>query len=174
MYALREYIGEGEVNLALRNLLYKFRSGEPPYATSRDFYREIKAVTPDSLHYLLKDLFETNTFWDLETKGATVRNTEKGSWQLTLDMVAKKTKVDSAGTETELPMNDLIEIGIFAHDKNGIQTILYLRQHRIRSGANRLIVNVSKKPDEAGIDPRHLLVDTDMADNVTNVRGLIK
>jgi hypothetical protein len=36
--------------------------------TSIGFFTEIKSVTPDSLHYLLHDLFEKNIFWELETK----------------------------------------------------------------------------------------------------------
>lgn len=170
MYALREYIGEEQMNMALRKLLYKFRSGEPPYATSQDLYSEVRAVTPDSLQYLLKDLFETNTFWDLAARRAAARKTNKGNWQLTLDVTAKKSKVDPAGAETALPMNDLIEIGVFAHGKEGRRTPLYLKKHRIRTGSNRIIINVAARPAEAGIDPRHLLVDTDMVDNVGEVK----
>ena len=36
--------------------------------TSRDLLAELRAVTPDSLQYLLTDLFETITLWDVRTK----------------------------------------------------------------------------------------------------------
>ena len=68
MYTLREQIGEEAVNMALRRLLEKHRTGGPPYPTSLDLIRELRAVTPDSLQYLLTDLFETVTLWDVRTE----------------------------------------------------------------------------------------------------------
>ena len=59
MYALSEYIGETLVNDALRRLLAQYASGA--LLTTLDLYRELQAVTPDSLQYLLHDLFEANT-----------------------------------------------------------------------------------------------------------------
>ena len=70
------------------------RSGAPPLPTSLDLYRELQAVTPDSLRYLLHDLFEANTFWELETERATAKQTAAGAWQVTLDVQARKVVVD--------------------------------------------------------------------------------
>lgn len=171
MYALREYIGEKRVNEALLNLMNKFKSGEPPYATSLDFYKELQAVTPDSMHYLLKDLFETNTFWELKTKEVHSAQLAAGRWQVTLDMLARKVRVDQAGTETEVLMDDPIEIGVYGRGKAGFQNCFYLKRHRIRSGVNRLVLEVTGKPEEAGIDPRHLLIDTETFNNVRKLAG---
>ena len=68
MYTLREHIGEEAVNTALRRLLEKHRNSGPPYPTSLDLIRELRAVTPDSLQYLITDLFETVTLWDVKTE----------------------------------------------------------------------------------------------------------
>ena len=119
LYALSEYIGEERVNAALRRLLEKHRPGEAPLATTLDLYRELQAVTPDSLQYLLHDLFEVNTFWELETERATAEQTAAGTWQVTLDVRARKVVVDSAGVETEVPMDEWVEIGVFAPAEAG-------------------------------------------------------
>jgi hypothetical protein len=169
MYALREYVGEEKVNLALNNLLNEFKLGEPPYATSLDFYRQIMAVTPDSLQYLLKDLFETNTFWELETKAASLKSTEDGEWLVMMDVLARKVQVDHNDVETNVPMNDLIEVGVFGNDKKGTKKALYVNKHKIHSGANRIVVRVSQKPEEAGIDPRNLLIDTETNNNIRQI-----
>ena len=68
MYALREYVGAERVDAALRRLIEKHGSGAPPLPTSLDLYRELQAVTPESLRHLLADLFEANTFWELAAK----------------------------------------------------------------------------------------------------------
>ncbi|HVG13867.1 MAG TPA: M1 family aminopeptidase, partial [Chitinophagaceae bacterium] len=169
MYALREYVGEKMVNNALKNLLHKFKSGNPPLATSFDFYEELKKETPDSLRYLLKDLFETNSFWELQTKKAITKQTVDGNWLVTIDVHAKKVRVSEAGLINEVPMNDLIEIGVFGGSIEGDAEPLYLKKQIIHSGINRIIVKVSRQPEEAGIDPRNLLIDTETYNNVRQV-----
>ena len=172
MYALSEYIGEERVNGALRRLLAKYGSGAPPLLTSLDLYRELQAVTPDSLQYLLHDLFEANTFWELETEGATAEETDAGAWQVTLDVRARKVVVDAGGVETEVPMDDSVEIGVFAPVEKGEASgkPLYVQMHRIRSGKQTITVTVPRNPARAGIDPYHLLIDWEMDDNVKAVK----
>ena len=104
MHALSEYVGEARVNGALRTLVEKKASS---LATTLDMYRELQAVTPDSLKPLLHDLFEVNTFWTFDTKQATAVQTAAGSWQVTLEVEARKVVADSAGNETEMPMNEM-------------------------------------------------------------------
>jgi aminopeptidase N len=170
MYALREYIGEERVNVALRRLLQKHGSGEPPLPTSLDLYRELQAVTPDSFRGLLADLFEANTFWELAAERVTARQAATGSWQVTLDVQARKVVVDSVGVETEVPMNDLVEVGVFAAaEDGGLGEPLYLRVHRVRSGEQRITVTVPRKPVRAGIDPRSLLIDVEATDNLREI-----
>ncbi len=168
LYALSEYIGEERVNGALRRLLETHRPGEAPLATTLDLYRELQAVTPDSLQYLLHDLFEVNTFWELETERVTAEQTDAGTWQVTLDVRARKVVVDESGVETEVPMNDSVEIGIF--DDKGLNEPIYLQKHRIRAGKQTLTVTVPRQPTRAGIDPRYLLIDGKTDDNVKEVR----
>lgn len=83
MYALSEYVGEERVNSALRRLLAHHGSGA--LVTTLDLYRELQAVTPDSLQYLLHHLFAASTFWELETRRATAEKTEADTWQVRLD-----------------------------------------------------------------------------------------
>lgn len=89
-----------------------------------------------------------------------------GSWQVTLSVQARKVVVDSAGAETEVSMDDLVELGVFAAAEDGAPSKpLYLRRHRIRYGEQRITVTVPRKPARAGIDPRSLLIDVDAKDN---------
>ncbi|HEX8363638.1 MAG TPA: M1 family aminopeptidase [Longimicrobium sp.] len=162
MYALSEYIGEERVDHALRRLQEAHGSGA--LLTSLDLYRELQAVTPDSLRYLLHDLFAANTAWELATERATATQTAAGTWQVTLDVRARKTVPGPAGAETDVPMNDWVEIGVFAGGKP-----LYLQKHRIRSGAQRITVAVPARPARAGIDPRHLLFDSEVGDNLEEI-----
>lgn len=172
LFAMSEHMGRERVDLAFRRLMEKHRSGAPPLATSLDLYRELQAVTPDSLRYLLHDLFEANTFWELKTERAAARQTAAGAWQVTLRIKARKVTVDPAGKETEVPMDEWIPVGVFAPSgRRGPEfgETLYLRNHRIRSGTQTITVTVPKKPSDAGIDPYLLLIDLERFDNVEEV-----
>jgi hypothetical protein len=177
MYALREYVGAERVDAALRRLIEKYGSGEPPLPTSLDLYAELQAVTPDSLRYLLADLFEANTFWELAAKQVMAEQTETGAWQVTLDAQARKVTVDVEGVVTEVPMDDLVEVGVFADaESGGLGEPLYLGMRRVRSGEQRIIVTVPRKPARAGIDPRNLLIDVKASDNlkeITSAKALL-
>jgi hypothetical protein len=160
---LRDHIGEERVNTALRRFVDKYRAPGPPYPTSRDLYAELRTVTPDSLHTLLEDLFETITLWDVRTEQVSVGRMVTGDYAVTLDVVAKKVRAGRDGDETEVPMDDLVEIGVFAAD--GAEP-LYLQRHRIRSGKQTLRITVPREPARAGIDPRRRLFERDRSDNV--------
>jgi aminopeptidase N len=171
MYALREYIGEDVVNTALRRLFDRYKSGAPPLPTAKDLVAELKVVTPDSLQPLLRDLFERNTWWEVETKSATASPMGSGKWQVTLDVVTRKIVVDTKGAETEVPMDDLIEIGVYGAGGNttrGVQ--LYRVLHRLKAGPQKITVVVDTKPNIAGIDPRSLLIDADPTNNMKGVK----
>jgi ABC-2 type transport system permease protein len=171
-YALNQYIGEERVTLALRRLLEKHGSGEPPLPTSLDLYRELQAVTPDSHQYLLRDLFETNTFWELKTERAAAEQIKADAWQVTLEVEARKVVVDEKGVETEVPMNDWVEVGVFAPLEEGKEAgkPLYLQMHRISSGKQAITLEVPTKPERAGIDPRYLLIDLKTDNNVRKLK----
>jgi ABC-type transport system involved in multi-copper enzyme maturation permease subunit len=171
MNALSEYVGEAKVNSALRRLLESSTADGARRPTTLDMYRELKAVTPDSLHALLHDLFEVNTFWSFDTKSATAEQTATGIWRVTLDVEARKTASDTAGVKTVMPMDDWVQIGIFAPREPGerLGKPIYVRTHRIHSGKQTIVVELPQKPEAAGIDPYNLL-DWEQGDNIERVK----
>ncbi|MBC3540294.1 ABC transporter permease/M1 family aminopeptidase [Rufibacter sediminis] len=172
LYAMSKYIGKDKVNGALRRLLQKHPPGKLPFATSLDLYGELEAATPDSLQYLLHDLFKANTFWDLKAKQAAVKPTKEGAWQVTFKVEALKTVVSEIGVEKEVPLKDWVEVGIFAPAKAGEEQgkPLYLQKHLIHSKQQTITVTVPSKPAQVGIDPNHLLIDWNMKDNLAEVK----
>ena len=167
MYALREAVGVDVVNGALRSFLAKFPTHRPPYPTSLDFYAELRAATPPSMHSLLKDLFEDITLWELRAEGMDVEAAANGTYRVMLRIEAAKLKGDGKGNQQPFPMNDPIEIGVY--DAEG--RLLYSGRHRIRSGMQTIEIVVTRKPVRAVIDPDHELIDRKPEDNeVTTMR----
>jgi hypothetical protein len=118
------------------------------------------------------DLFETVTLWDGRARGASVRRLPSGDYEVTLDVTGKKVRADSAGNESEVPMNDLVEIGVFGRGKNGrLGEPLYLQAQRIRSGTQTITMTVPSEPWRAGIDPYNKLFDRQRDDNVVAIKA---
>ncbi|HEV2863898.1 MAG TPA: hypothetical protein VGX48_23080 [Pyrinomonadaceae bacterium] len=170
MNAVREYVGAERVDAALRRFFERHGSATPPLPTTLDLYRELQAVTPDELRYLLADLFEANTYWELAAKRVEAERTGTGEWRVTLDVRARKVVVDEEGVETEVPMDDLVEVGVFPAAGDG-GAPLYSQMHRVRSGEQRITLTVPGEPAGAGIDPRNLLIDVEPGDNFAEVTG---
>ncbi|EMR03318.1 ABC transporter permease/M1 family aminopeptidase [Cesiribacter andamanensis] len=170
LYALSEYIGEAQVNRALRRLLEKYQAPAAPLATTLDLYAGLQAETPDSLQYLLHDLFEVNTHWELKVEQATASPTPEGNWQVRLEVQARKLVFDSAGVEREVPMMDWVDLALFASQKGGAaQAPLYRQKHRIHTGRQTLTLSLPEQPARAGLDPYNLLIDPKREDNVQPV-----
>jgi aminopeptidase N len=165
MYALSKYIGKEKVNAALRNMLQKRESGELPLPTTLNLFNELQTVTPDSLHYLLSDLFKQNTYWRLKTKSIAATKSNDGNWNVTLKVEAQKSVMDLSGKETDFPMNDWLEIGLYEEVK-GHSRPMYLKMHRIRTGEQTIAITVPRRPDSGGIDPNNLMIDLRLEDNI--------
>ena len=171
MYTLRERIGEEAVNGALRRFIIKYRNAGPPYPTSRDLYAELRAATPDSLHPLLADLFETVTLWEVKTTRAVYERTADSAYVVTLEVNGRKARADALGKQTDVPMDDLVDVGVFAPGKDDeLGEPLYLKQHRIHTGTQTIVITLPREPARAGIDPYRKLIDLDGNDNVFKVR----
>jgi hypothetical protein len=168
LWTLREQIGADAVNGALRRFLEKYRGSGPPYPTSLDLYAELRAVTPPALHPLLTDLFETMTLWDVKTQRAAARRLPDGTYEVTLEVTAQKLRANSTGVETATPMNDLIEVGVFAADK---EQPFHLTRHRVRSGKQTIRIVVPQAPSRARLDPYGKLIERERGDNVAEIGG---
>jgi hypothetical protein len=170
MYTMRERLGADVVNGALRRFREKFAGADAPPPTSRALYAELQAVTPDSLRPLLSDLFEHITLWSVRTDSA-VAEPAGGAYRVTLFVNASKARADSVGTQTPVAMDDAVEVGVFAGAAldGSLGETLYLKQHRIRSGKQTILLTVPRLPTRAGIDPYRKLIERDRDDNVAAV-----
>jgi aminopeptidase N len=171
MYYLREMIGEENVNAALRKLIADHGYKEPPYPTSHAAVDAFTEHTPDSLQYIITDLFREITLFSNRTTDVTSKELAGGRYEVTVDYESHKYRADSLGKETEIDVNDWIEIGVYADpgDKDRLGKKLYSGLHRISNNEGSIKVLVAEKPYQAGIDPRNLLVDLVGDDNVKKV-----
>jgi hypothetical protein len=169
-YALQDYITEDSVNVAFRRFNQTWRFKDAPYPTSADLLKEIRKVTPDSLQYLIKDMFETITLFENKTDSAFYKEKSKNEFEVTVYASAEKLRADSTGIETPIAINDWIDVGVYGKNKAGNDSLLYLKKHKITQKQNQFKILVKSKPRKAGIDPLHKLIDRHSNDNT---KGLV-
>jgi ABC-2 type transport system permease protein len=189
LYALSDYIGEKNMNNALKKYVQKVAFQEAPYTNSIELVNELRAATPDSLKYIINDMFETITLYDNKVTKATSKKLPNGKYEVTIEFDVSKYKANKDGkrifadrngktlkatkkgkkyaTES-YPLNDYIEIGVFAEETikgKKRDKELHLKKVKITGIENKVKVIVNEKPLEAGVDPYNKLIDTQSEDN---------
>ncbi len=168
MYCLKEMIGEDNVNAALRAFLGKFRYKGAPYPTSLDAIDEFEKQTPDSLKYLIRDLFLDITLYDNRCVSFSSKKLDNGKYEVSIQTESRKYKADELGKESEVHVSDYIEIGAFAKPENGKKygKTLYRRKVLVTQKDNNYTFICDEEPENAGIDPFSLLIDRMPKDNL--------
>jgi len=171
LYYLKEMIGEDKVNAALRKLIREYAYKAPPYPTSWALVDALSEQTPPQYQYVLKDLFEDITLFSNRTLEASARQRPDGQYDVTIDIETHKFKADAKGNETEVPVNDWIDIGAFAKPEKGRKygRTLYRDRVHIAQTRSTYTFTTAELPDEAGVDPFLLLIDRTPEDNVKKV-----
>ncbi len=165
MYALQDYIGEDNLNKAIRAYRDEFAFKGPPYPNTTQLLTKIRAVTPPQLQYVIDDMFETITLYDNRAKSATAKLLPDGRYEVKVTVIANKRKADQLGKETDAPLNDWIDIGVLDADNKP----LFLEKKQIDKNETEFTVTVDKKPARAGIDPYNKLIDRRPKDNTMAV-----
>ena len=167
MYYLKEMIGEAKVNEALRSLIDQYAYKSPPYPTSWSAIKAFRKVTPDSLQYLITDLFENITVFNHRVTQAGFRK-NGDQFEVTFTTESEKYLADTLGKETSTPISDYIDIGIFAEPekhKNLGSPLIYQRVI-INKKENTFTFRTRHKPYQVGIDPYNYLIDRMPGDNL--------
>ncbi|MEO9870931.1 ABC transporter permease/M1 family aminopeptidase [Ekhidna sp.] len=172
-YALQDYISEDSVNVALRRFIKDWDSFDglikkqtDNYPTTIDLISYFRDVTPDSLQYVISDLFETITTYENVIRDSWHESSNNGKYLVNLTTDFKKYQADSLGIDVQVNLNDWIEIGIYAEDENGNEELIYCKKHLIKESLSELQIEVDKEPTKVEIDPKLKLLDRDIRNNV--------
>lgn len=161
---MQEYIGEAKVNEALRNFLKAYAYKDVPYPTTADFLAFLEPQIPPNLQYVVTDWFKKVTLYDYSVTEATYTAKPNGSYIVDLTVEAKKFTVDASGESKEIPQNDWVEIGVYVATKE--KELLFVKRVFITEKQMNFTFEVDKIPAKVAIDPKRLLIERVIDDNV--------
>ena len=167
-YALSDAIGEDKLNTALKEFLDQWKMNGPPYPDTRGLVESLRKQTPADLQYMITDMFETITLYDNKAVSAKVQPTADHKYKVTLVVDARKMRANGEGAETEIPIHDLIEVGVFKGKKDSEEP-LHTEKVWITQPHTTLEFIVNEPPTRAAIDPYSKLIDRNPEDNWADV-----
>lgn len=176
MYLLQDRLGEDRVNAMLSELLDRYKFKGPPYAVSTDLVDGFKSLARnDDERQLVSDLLEKITLYDLNATEAKITKSSNGDYVTELTVEASKYYAEGLGKESEVDLQDSIDIGLFtsrpgrgAFDR---KDVLYMKRHPIKTGKQTIRVVTKERPDFAGVDPYNKYIDRKSDDNVVETAG---
>ncbi|MEP2024805.1 M1 family aminopeptidase, partial [Reichenbachiella sp.] len=174
MYAFQDYISEDSVNAALKRFIADYAYQENPYVTSNMLVNYFREVTPDSLQYIIDDMFENITLFENKAKTVNFKKVSDDKFELNLTYEAKKLRADSLGNTSEIEMQDWVDIGVFGKPTDGEKDrLIYLQKHKITAGETTIQILLDEEPVKAGIDPINKLIDRNPDDNVKSANEMV-
>lgn len=169
MMAIKDRIGADTLDAGLKAFVNEFQYKQTPYPTTLDLVRHIKTGLTADEQTFVDHLFNDITLYDLRLLKVEKADLPNNQQQLTLTISAKRQVADAKGKETEQPLDELVEIGVFSEDPDDFakeQAPLYLQKHRLHSGEQTIIIQVPSGGKFVGVDPLIRFIDRDSIDNL--------
>ena len=118
-----------------------------------------------------QDRDEITLFANRTTK-ATYAERDDGKYDVTIEIECQKYQADEHGKETEVALDDWIEIGAFAEPEKDRKYGATLHRERVKitQPTNTFTFTVNELPEKAGVVPFALLIDRIPDDNMKKVR----
>jgi aminopeptidase N len=157
MYFLKEQVGEEAVDRALRHLLADYAFKPAPYASTKDFIADLREEVGPKYDALIGDLFERITLYDVKVENSTAKIRPDGKYDVTIDIDAKKFYADGLGKETEAPLAEDFDVGLFDVEPGkadfGDKSVVLATKLPLVSGKQTLTLVADRAPKFAGVDP---------------------
>jgi hypothetical protein len=174
MYALRDHVGEQVLNDALARYVADVKFQGPPYTTSRDFLSYVREAVPEERLAILDDLFKKITLYENRARRASWKQRDDGKYVVRLETETRKYRADGQGQETEISVDDWIDVGVFGERGDGDPPegkVLALEKRRFIAADGVIELVVDEVPRQAGIDPFNKLIDRNPENNLTPCGG---
>lgn len=161
MWALREILGEGTMDHVLRDFFSTYAGEEHP--RPQDLVDRLLSAAPGDQRATVASLLHAVVTYDIGLRGARRERTALGS-ALHLDITALR--IDTTGGErNETVLQQPLEVAI---TRDG--AIIARHQIRLTKPQQSVTLPVPMDSDGVILDPRHLLLEANRADNMKSLQ----
>jgi ABC-type transport system involved in multi-copper enzyme maturation permease subunit len=169
LMALRDLIGEKQVNHVLKTLTDKHRNINKLAVNSIELLDEIYKVTPAEYHLLVDDWFKRVITYDLSIEESSYKELANGTFEITAKVRAKRFKTLDNGGAKQISIDEPIKIGVFTAHPSEVKdnsSILYYESNHINKEITEIKIVVKEKPRYISIDPFGTRSDENSVNNI--------
>ena len=169
-WGLRHYMEDGAMNAALAQFIKDYGSKGSPYPTTLELVDALREAAPEDLQQFITDSWEKITFWETGFGDVNVKPNANGGYTVTaIAKMAKKYASEKDGKETDAEtLDEPVEIAFYKEDPSNSweEKPMLLKRFRLTEAETELSFELSERPGYIVIDPRALLVERKLNDNV--------
>lgn len=170
MLALKDLIGEKELNGILKTLIDRHKNEIDATVTAPEFLDDIYSATPSKYHPLVNDWFTKIIIYDLAVEAVEYQKLNNGLYDILVTIKADRFQ-STKGIETSVSMNEPVTLGLYTTHPSEAneQEILVLEPKVIKNGIQLLRFQAPALPSYVAIDPYSTRPDLVRTDNVLKV-----
>jgi ABC-type Na+ efflux pump permease subunit len=179
-WGLKQYMGEEVMQGAIRGFLEEYGSKGAPYPTTLQLVEALRAAADPKWHGLITDYWDRITFWKLKIgEPPVIAENSAGKFTVTftaeIDKLIASEETGKQTSVTEIDGEDLdewIEVGFYT--SNPKETLgdewMKLERVHITELETELSFTLDEEPVFVLLDPRRLLIERNVDDNVKKIK----
>ncbi|NQY31430.1 MAG: hypothetical protein HRT69_18435, partial [Flavobacteriaceae bacterium] len=169
MLALRDLIGEKQVNAVLKTITDRHRSVNKMDANTIELLEEIYKITPTEQHILVDDWFKRVITYDLGIEESSYTELANGTYEITVKVKARRFETLDSGETKQISIDEPIKIGVFTTHPSAVKddsSILFYTSNQFNKEMTEIKIIVKEKPRYISIDPFGTRSDENLVDNL--------
>ncbi|WP_298902734.1 M1 family aminopeptidase [uncultured Psychroserpens sp.] len=169
MLSIRDLIGEAKLNTVLRTLTDRHAKRHEFEVNTLEFLDELYTVTPKQYHTLINEWMKGIVRYDLSIGKSSYKQLENGTYDITIEVNARRFTTLENGQEKEIDINEPLQIGLFKKHPKHLgknEKPIYLESHYMDATSNVIKINVEVLPNMISVDPFLTRVDRIYSDNL--------
>jgi len=178
-WGIKQNMGEEKMQNAIRGFLEEYGNKGAPYPTTIQLVDALRAAAPADMQGLITDYWDRIVFWKMSIDGDVklAGNDEDGYAVSFTAKVDKLIASEEDGKETSVSeidgedLNEWVEIGFYDQDPKDTLGGEWLKLERVRvtKAETQFSFKLAQKPTHVLLDPRRLLIERNVTDNVKKI-----
>lgn len=179
LWGLKHYIGPQNLRDAMKGFLDDWGLNGPPYPTTATLTEVLReAAGPDYDQYIT-DQWDRMVWWKFSYggEGPTVTENADGTWRVTIplntDKIIQTEEMETSKSWTEIDgetLKEPLEIGFYQDEPKKLWSAWsQLEQVWVKETDQTLTFDLYEKPNHIALDPRRLMQEKNVGDNVKAV-----
>ena len=179
LWGLKHYIGPQEMRDAMKGFIEEWGPKGPPYPTTKTLTDLLRETAGPDYDQFITDQWDRIVLWEFEhdDEGPSLTENEDGSWRVSIpiktDKIIRTEEMETALSFSEMEgesLNEPLEIGFYSDEPKSLWSAYDQLEHVwVTKAAQTFTFDVATKPTHIALDPRRLMLENYVDDNVNSV-----